>query len=99
MQVIGFLPPSLLETWLQRAGRGARAFFLVCICILMVTRRMVQKAAAMCKEAGIEVDLVLLAMKVEEDAEDETIAVEPSASEESEPVGQKKRGLSIEMAR
>ncbi|KAG9074186.1 hypothetical protein FRC06_010872, partial [Ceratobasidium sp. 370] len=67
--VLNFLSPTLLEIWIQRAGRGARLVAL--LCIIMVTKHQVAKAIKMCDKEGIQYDPVLLAMKSEEGEKDQ----------------------------
>jgi hypothetical protein len=54
-----------VEIWLQRARWGAWAGDIICICIIVITKKMVLDACAMCKDAGIEVDPVLAALQAD----------------------------------
>ncbi|KAG8694895.1 hypothetical protein FRC09_009527 [Ceratobasidium sp. 395] len=86
--ILNFLTPKLLEIWLQLSGRGARSGNVTCLCVILITKGIVAKATKLCKDANIEVDPVLLAMKVEESEAKEEIQAkdtptEPSGSSES----------------
>ncbi|KAG8733183.1 hypothetical protein FRC10_000371 [Ceratobasidium sp. 414] len=64
-----------LEAWIQRAGRGARSLGIKCLCIMIVTKKMVEAACKACKDASIPVDPALASIKAEEveEAEDEVL--------------------------
>ncbi|KAG8682025.1 hypothetical protein FRC09_017069, partial [Ceratobasidium sp. 395] len=93
--VLNFLSPALLEIWIQRAGRGARLLALLCLCLVLVTKSQVKTATELCKKAGIEVDPVLLAMKVEEDLEAEATQKDSPAGDRSDAGN---RSMSLGMA-
>ncbi|KAH7320501.1 P-loop containing nucleoside triphosphate hydrolase protein, partial [Rhizoctonia solani] len=42
--VLTFLATQTLEAWVQRAGRGARSPNIICLCIMIVTKSIVQAA-------------------------------------------------------
>ncbi|KAG8694999.1 hypothetical protein FRC11_001812 [Ceratobasidium sp. 423] len=74
--VLTYLATQTLEAWVQRAGRGARSSDIQCLCIMIVTKSIVQNAIKACKEANIPVDPTLAALKAEalEDEEEDVLA-------------------------
>ncbi|KAG8721801.1 hypothetical protein FRC08_010138 [Ceratobasidium sp. 394] len=54
-KVVNYLVPHTQETCGQRSGRGARGEGVKCDCIIMATPKMLKDAAAICKEAGINI--------------------------------------------
>ncbi|KAH7335667.1 hypothetical protein B0J17DRAFT_719267 [Rhizoctonia solani] len=76
--VINYMAPDSIESWGQGAGCGAHSLGIKCICIIMVTKHMVQDACKICKNAGLNIDLNLakIQVKIEDDMEDEIEAEE-----------------------
>ncbi|KAG8717276.1 hypothetical protein FRC08_007863 [Ceratobasidium sp. 394] len=96
--ILNFLSPMLAEIWLQRSGRGARNEGIICLCLILVTKGIVKKAAKICKDAGVEIDPLLQKIKVEE--EDNVLEAEEEATDlPGAPAGRLgKHVMSIEMA-
>ncbi|KDN33079.1 hypothetical protein RSAG8_13832, partial [Rhizoctonia solani AG-8 WAC10335] len=87
--VLTFLATQTLEAWVQRAGRGARSPHILCLCIMIVTKSIVQAAVKACKHANVPVDPMLAMLKVEElEGEEEDVPEGPQdihASPEDAP--------------
>ncbi|KAG8695847.1 hypothetical protein FRC09_008894, partial [Ceratobasidium sp. 395] len=96
--ILNFLTPTLLEIWLQLSGRGARSGNFTCLCIILITKGIVAKAMKLCKDANIELDPVLLAMKVKESEAKEEIQAKDTPTEPSRSSGKSYRQLSLGMA-
>ncbi|KAG9076973.1 nucleolar DEAD-box protein required for synthesis of 60S ribosomal subunit [Ceratobasidium sp. 370] len=96
--IINFLTPALVEIWLQRSGRGARKKGVTCLCVILVTKGIVNKAAKICRDAKVELDPVLLAMKVEEGAENEGVQLDDTPIESTGQSGLSRPQLTLGMA-
>ncbi|KAG8737013.1 hypothetical protein FRC10_008654, partial [Ceratobasidium sp. 414] len=81
--IVNFTNPDMVEVWSQHSGHAARHSGSIRICIMMVTKQVVTNAAKICKNAGIELDPVVLAMKVEE-VEDVDLLKEEHVEEPTE---------------
>ncbi|KAG9086930.1 hypothetical protein FRC06_002812 [Ceratobasidium sp. 370] len=97
--VINYLSPTLVDIWLQRAGRNGRSGLQVGLCLLLVTKGIVTNALNICKEAGLSFDPVIRNLKVEdgEDEEDELTREEQPKQSGKRP-GDLKRTMGLEMA-
>ncbi|CAE6482439.1 unnamed protein product [Rhizoctonia solani] len=69
--VLTLLAPQTLEAWVQHAGRGARSSNILCLCIMIVTKSIVETAVKACKDANVPVDPILAALKAEGHEEEE----------------------------
>ncbi|KAG8768436.1 hypothetical protein FRC12_005567 [Ceratobasidium sp. 428] len=96
--VLNWLSPSLLEIWIQRAGRNARLLALLGLCLILVTKNNVQKAIKLCESAGIEADPVMLAMKMEENDEPEESTQQETPDVADRPATSKRTTMSLGMA-
>ncbi|KAG9097597.1 hypothetical protein FS749_005928 [Ceratobasidium sp. UAMH 11750] len=96
--ILNFLSPMLAEIWLQQSSRSARDEGIICLCLILVTKGIVKKAAKICKDTGMEIDPLLRKIKVEE--EDNVLEAEEEATDlHGAPAGRPgKHVMSIEMA-